>query len=83
MTAIGMATGVLVEALLLDSGGAAVQGKPMPKNEKDAKEWLRNKIEALALLPGKSGVKAAEALPAIIGTLGETKRGYSRINKTQ
>ena len=31
------------------------------------KEWIRNKLKALALLPGKLGIKAAEVLPGIIG----------------
>ena len=30
-------------------------------------EWIRNKLEALALLLGLLGIKAAEALPGIIG----------------
>ena len=33
------------------------------------KEWLRNKLKALALLPGKLGAKAAEALPGITGAI--------------
>ena len=33
------------------------------------KEWVRNKLEALASLLGKSGIKAAEALPGIIEVL--------------
>ena len=69
LTAIGMAIGVLVEALLPGGGGgtaASGDGEP-PKDEKDLKEWIRAKLKALALLPGKLGVKAAEALPGIIG----------------
>ena len=31
------------------------------------KEWIRTKLKALALLLGKLGIKAAEALPGIIG----------------
>ena len=66
-----MAIGVLVEALLPGGGGTAASGgKPPPKNEKGAKEWLRNKLKALASLLGKLGVKAAEALPDIIGAVG-------------
>ena len=38
LTAIGMAIGVLVKALLPGGGGAAVQSKPLPENEKGAKE---------------------------------------------
>ena len=64
-----MAIGVLVEALL-PGGGAAMAsggGAPPPKDEKGLKEWIRNKLKMLALLPEKLGMKAAEALPGIIG----------------
>ena len=60
LMAIGMAIGVLVEALLL--GGDAP-----PKDEKGLKKWVRSKLKALASLLGKLGMKAAEALPGIIG----------------
>ena len=65
LTAIGMAIGVLVEALL-PGGDAAASGGPPPKDEKGLKEWVRSKLEALASLPGKLGIKTAEALPGII-----------------
>ena len=68
LMAIGMAIRVLVEALL--PGGAAAAsggGEPPPKDEKSLKEWVRSKLKALALLLGKLGIKAAEALPGIIG----------------
>ena len=42
---------------------------PPPKDEVSLKEWLRDKLKALALLPGKLGVKTAEALPSIIGAI--------------
>ena len=48
-----MAIGVLVEALLPgDGGGGAVAsgGEPPPKDEKGLKEWIRNKLKALASL---------------------------------
>ena len=65
LMAIRMAIGVLVEALL--PGGGAVGGEPPPpKDGKGVKEWLRNKLKALASLLGRLGVKAAEALPGII-----------------
>ena len=68
LTAIGMAIRVLVEALLLGGGAAmASGGEPPPKDEKGLKNWIRNKLEALASLLGKLGMKAAEALPGIIG----------------
>ena len=66
-----MAIGVLVEVLLPGGGGggaaASGGGKPPPKEEKGLKEWIRSKLKALALLPGKLGIKAAQALPGIIG----------------
>ena len=37
------------------------------KNEKGLKGWIRNKLKALASLLGRLGIKAAEALPGIIG----------------
>ena len=71
LTAIGMAIGVLVEALLQGGGGAATAsgggGEPPPKDDKGLKEWIRNKLKALALLLGKLGIKTAEPLPGIIG----------------
>ena len=69
LMAIGMAISVLVEALLPGGKGASVAsgGEPLPKDEKGLKEWIRSKLKALALLLGKLGVKAAEALPGIIG----------------
>ena len=70
LMAIGMAIGVLVEALLPGGGGAAVVsggGEPPPKDEKGLKEWVRSKLKALVLLLGKLGMKATEALPGIIG----------------
>ena len=70
LTAIGMAIGVLVEALLPGGGGAATAsggGETLPKDEKGLKEWVRSKLKALVSLLGKLGMKAAEALPGIIG----------------
>ena len=68
LTAIGMAIGVLVEALLPGGGGAVASGgEPPPKDESGLKEWIRNKLKALASLLGRLGIKAAEALPGITG----------------
>ena len=74
LTAIEMAIGVLIEALLPGAsgggGGAAASGgggDPPPKDEKGLKEWIRDKLKALASLLGQLGMKAAEALPGIIG----------------
>ena len=70
LTAIRMAIGVLVEALLPGAGATMASGgggEPPPKDEKGLKEWVRNKLKVLASLLGRLGIKAAEALPGIIG----------------
>ena len=70
LTAIGMAIGVLVEALLPGGGAATASGgggEPPPKDQKGLKGWIRNTLKALASLLGQLGMKAAEALPGIIG----------------
>ena len=70
LTAIGIAIGVLFEALLLGGrgGGAeASDGEPPPKDERGLREWIRNKFRGVASLLGRLGIKAAEALPGIIG----------------
>ena len=67
---LGWPSGILVEALLPGGGGAVMAsggGEPPPKDEKGLKEWVRSKPKALASLLGKLGMKAAEALPGIIG----------------
>ena len=68
LTAIGMAIRVLVEVLLPGSAAATSGGgEPPPKDEKGLKEWVSSKLKALASLLGRLGMKAAEALPGIIG----------------
>ena len=70
LMAIGMAIGVLIEALLPGGGGTSVAsgaGESPPKDEAGLKEWIRSKLKALASLLGLLGIKAAEALPGIIG----------------
>ena len=56
LTAIGMAIGVLVEALLQGGGAGAAMalggGEPPPKDEKILKGWIRNKLKVLASLLG-------------------------------
>ena len=53
-----MTIGVLIEALLPGGGGAdeaspgGVASGGAPKDEKGLKEWIRNKLKALALLLG-------------------------------
>ena len=69
LTAIGIAIRVLVEALFPGGGGAISGGggESPPKDEKCLKGWIRNKLKALVSLIGRLGIKAAEALPGIIG----------------
>ena len=70
LTAIRMAIGVHVEALLPGGGGAVTSGgggEPPPKDEASLKEYIRNELQALASIIGRLGMKAAEALPGITG----------------
>ena len=66
---------VLIEVLLpgaIGGGGGVTAlggGEPPPKDEASLKEWIRNKLKALASILGKLGIKAAEALPGIIGEI--------------
>ena len=73
LTAIRMAIRVLVEALLPGSGGVAVTsgggGESPPEDEAGLKGWIRSKLKALASLLSRLGIKAAEALPGIIGRI--------------
>ena len=66
LTAIGMAICVLIEALLPGGGGVG-GGQHPPKDEAGLKEWIRNKLKPLASLLSRLRIKAAEALPGIIG----------------
>ena len=79
LTAIGIAISVLVK-VLLPSGGATTQSKCGRDNKlENVKEWIRNKLRALASLPGRLGTKAAETLSDIIGAiLVGSLMGYSR-----
>ena len=54
LTAIRMAIGVLVEALLPGEGAATASGggEPPPKDERGLKGWARSKLKALASLLG-------------------------------
>ena len=73
LTALGMAIGVLVEALL---GGPTVStttsgSSPADGGDKKggAREWIKNKLKALSSLLGKLAAKAGAALPGIIGSI--------------
>ena len=72
LTAIGMAIGVLIEAL---SGSPTVStttsGSTNGGDRKGggAREWIKNKFKALSQLLGKLADKALASLPGIIGSI--------------
>ena len=72
LTAVGMAIGVLIEALLggpsataPKSGGTSGGGD----KKGGAREWIKNKLKALSQLLGKLADKALSSLPGIIGSI--------------
>ena len=73
LTALGMVIGFPVEALLPSGGGSTSQTNPekggVDNKDSGAKEWIKNKLKALASLLGKLASKAASALPGIIGPI--------------
>ena len=73
LTAVGMAIGVLIEALL---GGPTVSTTTTTTTTTsgsssggEAREWKKNKLKALSQLLGKLADKAFAALPGIIGSI--------------
>ena len=74
LTAIGMAIGVLIEALL---GGPSVSATTNTSGSSSggsrkgggAREWIKNKLKALSQLLGKIADKVLAPLPGIIGTM--------------
>ena len=74
LTAVGMAMGVLIEALL---GGPSVStttntsGSTSGDNGKGsgAREWIKNKLKDLSRPLGKLADKALASLPGIIGSI--------------
>ena len=74
LTAVGMAIGVLIEALL---GGPSVStatstsggSSGNARKSSGAKEWIKNKLKALSQLLGKLADKALASPPRIIGSI--------------
>ena len=71
LTAVGMAIGVLIEALL---GGPSMStptsgGTSGGDKKGGAREWIKNKLKALSQLLGKLADKALASLPGIIGSI--------------
>ena len=67
LTTIGMAIGVLIEALL--GGPSASTPKSGGTSEGGAREWIKNKLKALSQLLGRLADKALASLPGIIGSI--------------
>ena len=71
LTAVGMATGVLIEALLRGPSVSATTSQSTTTSNKKgrAEGWIKNKLKALSQLLGKLADKASASLPGIIGSI--------------
>ena len=71
LTAVGMAIGVLIEALLGGPSASAPKsgGTSGGDTKGGAREWIKNKLKALLQLLGKLADKALASLPGIIGSI--------------
>ena len=71
LTAIGMAIGVLIEALLGGPSASAPTSQSTTTSDKKggAREWIKNKLKALSQLLGKLADKVLALLPGIIGSI--------------
>ena len=71
LTAVGMAIGVLIEALLGGPSASAPTSQSTTTSDKKggAREWIKNKLKALSQLLGKLAHKALASLPGIMGSI--------------
>ena len=71
LTAVGMAIGVLIEALLGGPSASTPTSQSATASDKKggAREWIKNKLKALLQLLGKLADKALASLPGIIGSI--------------
>ena len=72
LTAVGMAIGVLIEALLgSPTVSTTTSGSTSDGGRKGggAREWIKNKLKVMSLLLGKLADKALASLPGIIGLI--------------
>ena len=71
LPAVGMAIGVLIEALLGGPSASAPKsgGTSAGDTKGGAREWIKNKLKALSQLLGKLADKALASLPGIIGSI--------------
>ena len=71
LTAIGMAIGVLIEALLGSPSAFAPKSGGTSGGDKKggAREWIKDKLKAMSQLLGKLADKVLASLPGIIGSI--------------
>ena len=71
LTAVGMAIGLLIEALLGGPSACAPKSGGTSGGDKKvgAREWIKSKLKALSQLLGKLADKALASLPLIIGSI--------------
>ena len=71
LTAVGMAIGVLIEALLGGSSASTPTSQSTTTSDKKsgAREWIKNKLNVLSQPLGKLADKALASLPGIIGSI--------------
>ena len=71
LTAVDMAIGVLIEALLGGPSASASTSQSTTTSDKKggAREWIKNKLKALSQLLGKLADKALASLPGIIASI--------------
>ena len=71
LTAVGMAIGVIIEALLGGPSASAPKSGGTNGGDKKggAREWIKNELKALSQLLGKLADKVLALLPGIIGSI--------------
>ena len=71
LTAVGLAIGILIEALLCGPSVSTTSGGTSGGDGKGggAREWIKDKLKALSQLLGKLADKALASLPGIIGSI--------------
>ena len=69
ITAVITAVGAIISTLVLSLTGGGGSGIPGGKPPNKGKEWVRNKLKALARLLGRLAEQVAKALPGMLGSL--------------